>query len=157
MQKDRQLAAAETQPHKSKSHSRLARQLSHCTCILCGPGANIIEPILLYCNTCYFSMLTFHNRNKLWKITSISSKLIGLPSPKQPSLTDTAATHRALMITHVLFNLRGWVSTGMSLNWTDGKFFLFLFFTVLLGYSSILLPVLPSIRIQTLTRALCTL
>lgn len=58
-----------------------------------------MDPVWTRCKY-YWSLL--NNRTELLKITSISSKIIGLLTPKQPALTHTAATHRALTIAHVL-------------------------------------------------------
>ena len=61
---------------------------------------SIIESILLYCATCYFTMFPLTNRNKLLQITKTSSKIIGLPTPNLPALIDTAITRKALTIAH---------------------------------------------------------
>lgn len=56
---------------------------------------SIIEPVLLYCATCYFTILSLTNRNKLLRITKTSSKIIGLPTPNLPALIDAATIRRA--------------------------------------------------------------
>ena len=40
----------------------------------------IVQPILLYCSTCFFNMLTVKNRVILTRVTNIAAKLIGLPT-----------------------------------------------------------------------------
>lgn len=55
---------------------------------------SIIESIILYCVTCYFTMLSCTNRNELFKITNSSSKIIGLSTPNLSAPIDTAIIHR---------------------------------------------------------------
>lgn len=59
---------------------------------------SIIQPILLYCSSCYFNMLSITNRNKLIKVTHTASKIIRLP------ITDFSfLNNKALFLTtHVL-------------------------------------------------------
>ncbi len=59
---------------------------------------SIIESSILYCVTCYFTMLSCTNRNKLYRITNTSSKIIGLSTPNLSVLIDTAIIRRAKTI-----------------------------------------------------------
>ena len=67
---------------------------------------SIVQPILLYCSTCFFNMLTVKKRNKLTQITNTATKIIGLPTPNLQELNTKAITRIAhaisLEITHPL-------------------------------------------------------
>ena len=67
---------------------------------------SIVQPILLYCSTCFFNMLTVKNRNRLTQITNTANKIIGLRTPKLQELNDKAIARVAhaisLDITHPL-------------------------------------------------------
>ena len=43
---------------------------------------SIIEPLLTYCSICYYPALSVKNRNRLLKVSHVSAKIIGLPTPK---------------------------------------------------------------------------
>ena len=60
---------------------------------------SIVEPLLTYCIICYFPSLSVINRNKLLKICSIASKIIGKPIPSLSELTDKAILRKAKVIT----------------------------------------------------------
>ncbi|KAJ0008551.1 hypothetical protein NQD34_015966 [Periophthalmus magnuspinnatus] len=57
---------------------------------------SIIQPILLYCSTCFYNMLTVKNRTKLIKVTHIPAKIIGLPTPNLTDLNNRAIGRFAL-------------------------------------------------------------
>ena len=61
---------------------------------------SIIQPVLLYCSACFYTILPMPNRNKLFSITRIASKIIGLPTPSLSDLNDKAITRLALSITN---------------------------------------------------------
>ena len=42
---------------------------------------SIIEPLINYCSICYYSALSLKNRNRLLKMSHVSAKIIGLPTP----------------------------------------------------------------------------
>ena len=49
---------------------------------------SIIEPLLTYCSICYYPALSVKNRNRLLKISHVSAKIIGLPTPKLSEIID---------------------------------------------------------------------
>ena len=51
---------------------------------------SIIEPLLTYCTICYYPALSVKNRNGLLKISHVSAKIIGLPTPKLSEIIDHA-------------------------------------------------------------------
>ena len=51
---------------------------------------SIIEPLLTYCSICYYPALSVKNRNRLLKISHVSAKIIGLPTPKLSEIIDHA-------------------------------------------------------------------
>ena len=59
---------------------------------------SIIESLLTYCYICVFPLLSISNRNKLLKFTHIASKVIGLPTPSLPQLTERACLRKARAI-----------------------------------------------------------
>ena len=59
---------------------------------------SIIESLLTYCNICVFPLLSLSNRNKLIKFTHTASKVIGLPTPSLPLLTERACLRKAWAI-----------------------------------------------------------
>ena len=61
---------------------------------------SIVQPVILYCSTCFYNMLTTSNKNTLTRITHHASKIIGLPTPNLSDLNNTAITRRALGIAH---------------------------------------------------------
>ncbi len=61
---------------------------------------SIIESILLYCATGYFTMLPLNNKNKLLRVTHTCSKIIGLPTPSLPDLINDAIIRKSLHIAH---------------------------------------------------------
>ena len=56
---------------------------------------SIIEPVLTYCNICYYPALSVKNRNRLLKISHVSAKIIGLPTPKLSEIIDHAILKKA--------------------------------------------------------------
>ena len=56
---------------------------------------SIIEPILTYCSICYYPALSVKNRNRLLKISHVSAKIIGLPTPKLSKIIDHAILKKA--------------------------------------------------------------
>jgi hypothetical protein len=56
---------------------------------------SIIEPLLTYCSTIYHPSLSVTERNKLIKISSTASKIIGLPVPPITEITDKALLRKA--------------------------------------------------------------
>lgn len=59
---------------------------------------SIIQPILLYCSTSFYTMLSVTNKNKLNKITHIASKIIHSPTPNISELNDRAIARLARTI-----------------------------------------------------------
>ena len=56
---------------------------------------SIIQPILLYCSTCFFTMLSVTNRAKLTRITNTAAKIIGLPTPNLTELNEKSINRLA--------------------------------------------------------------
>ena len=56
---------------------------------------SIIEPLLTYCSICYYPALSVKNRNRLVKISHVSAKIIGLPTPKLSEIIDHAILKKA--------------------------------------------------------------
>ena len=56
---------------------------------------SIIEPLLTYCSICYYPALSVKNRNKLLKISHVSAKIIGLPTPKLSEIINHAILKKA--------------------------------------------------------------
>ena len=56
---------------------------------------SIIQPILLYCSTCFFTMLSVTNLAKLTRITKTAAKIIGLPTPNLTELNNRSITRIA--------------------------------------------------------------
>ena len=56
---------------------------------------SIIQPILLYCSTCFYTMLSVTNRAKLTRITNTAAKIIGLPTPNLTELNNRSITRLA--------------------------------------------------------------
>ena len=54
-----------------------------------------IEPLLTYCSICYYPALSVKNRNRLLKISHVSAKIIGLPTPKLTEIIDHAIFKKA--------------------------------------------------------------
>ena len=61
---------------------------------------SIVQAILLYCSTCFFTMLSVTNRAKLTRITNTAAKLIGLPTPNLTVLNNRSITRIANSIAH---------------------------------------------------------
>ena len=59
------------------------------------PLAGPIEPLLTYCSICYYPALSVKNRNRLLKISHVSAKIIGLPTPKLTEIIDHAIFKKA--------------------------------------------------------------
>ena len=53
---------------------------------------SIIEPLLAYCSICYYPALSV---NRLLKISHVSAKIIGLPTPKLSEIIDHAILKKA--------------------------------------------------------------
>ncbi len=56
---------------------------------------SIIQPILLYCSTCFFNILSVTNQAKLTRITNTAAKIIGLPTPNLTELNNRSITRLA--------------------------------------------------------------
>ncbi|KAK2177254.1 hypothetical protein NP493_610g01009 [Ridgeia piscesae] len=56
---------------------------------------SIIEALLTYCSICYYPALSVKNRNRLMKISHVSAKIIGLPTPKLSEIIDHAILKKA--------------------------------------------------------------
>ena len=56
---------------------------------------SIIEALLTYCSICYYPALSVKNRNRLLKISHVSAKIIGLPTPKLSEIIDHAILKKA--------------------------------------------------------------
>ena len=56
---------------------------------------SIIEPLLTYCSICYYTALYVKNRNRLLKISHVSAKIIGLPTPKLSQVIGHAILKKA--------------------------------------------------------------
>ena len=56
---------------------------------------SIIESLLTYCSICYYPALSVKNRNRLLKISHVSAKIIGLPTPKLTEIIDHAILSKA--------------------------------------------------------------
>ena len=50
---------------------------------------------LTYCSMCYYPALSVKNRNRLLKISHVSAKIIGLPTPKLTEIIDHAILKKA--------------------------------------------------------------
>ena len=90
---------------------------------------SIIQPVLLYCSTCFFTILSMPNRNKLYSITRIASKIIGLPTPTLADMNNKAITRLALSITndtdHPLYRYFDLMPSGRryrTLKWQKVRF-----------------------------------
>ena len=55
----------------------------------------IIEPLITYCSMCYYPALSVKTRNRLLKISHISAKIIGLPTPMLSEIIDNAILQKA--------------------------------------------------------------
>jgi len=56
---------------------------------------SITEPLITYCSICYYPALSLKNRTKLLKISHISAKMIGLPTPMFSEIIDNAILKKA--------------------------------------------------------------
>ena len=56
---------------------------------------SIIEPLLTYCSIYYYPALFVKNRNRLLKISHVSAKIIGLPTPKFSEIISHAILKKA--------------------------------------------------------------
>ena len=59
---------------------------------------SIVQPILLYCSTCFFTMLSVTNQVKLTRITNTAAKIIGLPTPNLTDLNNKSISRIAYSI-----------------------------------------------------------
>ena len=90
---------------------------------------SIIQPVLLYCSACYFTILSMPNRNKLYSITRIASKIIRLPIPSLAEMNDKAINRLALSVIsdteHPLYRYFDLLPSGRryrSLRWEKVRF-----------------------------------
>ena len=62
-----------------------------------GVAGNMLAviPRLLNCSICYYPALSVKNRNRLLKISHVSAKTIGLPTPKLSKIIDHAILKKA--------------------------------------------------------------
>lgn len=51
---------------------------------------SIIQPIFLFCSTCFFNMLSDTNRAKITRVTITAAEVIGLPTPNLSELNNMA-------------------------------------------------------------------
>ena len=56
---------------------------------------SIIEPLLTFCSICYYPALSVKNHNRLLKISHVSAKIIGLPTPKLSEIINHAILKKA--------------------------------------------------------------
>ena len=56
---------------------------------------SIIEPLITYYCICYYPALSVKNRNRLLKISHVSAKIIGLPTPMLSEIIDHAILKKA--------------------------------------------------------------
>ena len=56
---------------------------------------SIIEPLITYCSICYYPALSVKNRNRLLKMSHVSAKIIGLPTPMLSEIIDHAILKKA--------------------------------------------------------------
>ena len=56
---------------------------------------SIIEPLITYCSICYNPALSVKNRNRLLKMSHVSAKIIGLPTPMLSEIIDHAILKKA--------------------------------------------------------------
>ena len=56
---------------------------------------SIIEPLITYCSICYYPALSVKNHNRLLKISHVSAKIIGLPTPMLSEIIDHAILKKA--------------------------------------------------------------
>ena len=59
---------------------------------------SIIEPLITYCSICYYPALSVKNRNRLLKISHVSAKIIGLPTPMLSEIFDHAILKKACAV-----------------------------------------------------------
>ena len=78
---------------------RRLRSFNVCPHLLLLLYRSIVEPLMTYCNVCYFSLLSVVNRNKLLKISHTASKIIGRPTPVLSELADNTIVRKARAIT----------------------------------------------------------
>ena len=58
----------------------------------------IIEPLITYCSICYYPALSVKNRKRLLKISHVSAKIIGLPTPILSEIINHAILKKARAI-----------------------------------------------------------
>ena len=56
---------------------------------------SLINPLITYCSICYYPALSVKNRNRLLKISHVSAKIIGLPTPMLSEIIDHAILKKA--------------------------------------------------------------
>ena len=59
---------------------------------------SIIEPLVMYCSTCYYPALSVSNRTRLLKISHVAAKIIGLPTPMLSQMIDHAILKKARVV-----------------------------------------------------------
>ena len=88
---------------------------------------SIIQPILLYCSTCFFTMLSVTNRAKLTCITNTAAKIIGLPTPNLTELNkksiklNSTRHHSSTAPIHHPVTLRAQVQNHQVQQGSSGK------------------------------------
>ena len=68
---------------------------SSCFTVCCLLYRSIIEPLITYCSICYYPALSVKNRNRLLKISHVSAKIIGLPTPMLSEIIGHAILKKA--------------------------------------------------------------
>ena len=70
----------------------------HVTAVQKNLSSSIIEPLITYCSICYYTALSVKNRNSLLKITHVSAKITGLPTPMLSEIIDHAILRKACAV-----------------------------------------------------------
>ena len=58
----------------------------------------LVEPPITYCSICYYPALSVKNRNRFLKISHVSAKIIGLPTPTLSEIIDHAILNKARVV-----------------------------------------------------------
>ena len=88
---------------QKKSHQRLhvlrkLRPFSVDPKLLLRLYRSIIEPLVMYCSTCYYPALSVSNRTRLLKISHVAAKTIGLPTPMLSQMINHAILKKARVV-----------------------------------------------------------
>ena len=59
---------------------------------------SIIEPLIMYCSNCYYPALSMSNCTRLLKISHVTAKIIGLPTPILSQMIGHAVLKKASSI-----------------------------------------------------------